>query len=273
MKLCRYWAVAEAHATDAKGKHLRLRKWGASNESHAAAQQEAERAVAELKARVDGRGFGREDDYAYSLRDVPEELIRALGDGSGITRNAKGCLVLNTQKAFFADVDVKEPGGIAKLFGASREKEEGRYLALLKNFLAQRPEAGARVYRTKAGLRYLFTHAPLPVNDETLGWLKDLGSDKLYVRLCKNQDCYRARLSPKPWRIGLGPIQGHYPYEDPAHRQAFESWLRVYEDKSRPFGVCRLLAAEGESRVHHALEDIVAEHDCMTRAQEDLPLA
>lgn len=274
MKLCKYWAVAEGEATDAKGRRLKLRKWGGSNDSREGAAAQAKSALDELLRRVAALDIrGDQAHYAYSMRDVPEELLRTISDGSGVTRNGKGCEVLNTTEAFFADIDIRGPGFFARLFGATRQQEEEKRIAVLKNWLAQNPGAGARIYRTKAGLRYLFTHAPLAVNEETLGWLTGLGSDKLYVRLCRNQKCYRARLTPKPFRIGCPRISGHYPFDTADSRTAFDGWLDLYRRNSQGYAVCDFVATEGDQRIHPSLFAIVKEHDTATRCGSGLPLA
>lgn len=272
MKLCKYWDVAETSAADAGGKILRLRKWGGSNLSAEDARQSARRALDELVRRVASSAF-RRDDYSYSMREVPEELVREIGANAGVTRNGKGCLVLNTADAMFVDIDIAGPGFFAKLFGATRDAEENKYIARLKEYLAQNPDAGARIYRTRGGLRYLFTHAPLPVDDDAIALLRRLGSDRLYVRLCRNQNCYRARLTPKPFRIGCGRIEGHYPYATPALQDGFKRWLEMYARNSDGYAVCAFLSAEGSSRIHPAIAPVMAEHDSASRATSSLPLA
>ncbi|HYD18255.1 MAG TPA: hypothetical protein VEF76_07235 [Patescibacteria group bacterium] len=272
MKLCKYWDAAETTAPDATGKILKLRKWGGSNTSLEDAQRQACAALDALVAGLGARVF-RGHDYSYSMREVPEELVQEISDTAGVTRNARGCLVLNTADAFFADIDIPEPGFFARLFGASKEKAEQAALSKLRTFIAAHPGAGARIYRTRAGLRYLFTHAPVPMSEESIGWLEALGSDKLYVRLCKNQKCYRARLTPKPWRIGCGAIAGHYPYRRPEHAEGFRNWLRDYEEKCRAHATCSLVGTEGETRLHPALSPIVTLHDKLCRIHEPLPLA
>ena len=272
MKLCKYWDVAETSASDANGKTLRLRKWGGSNTSLDDARAQARAALDGLVQRVASASF-RRDDYSYSMRDVPEELIKEIGTNAGITRNGKGCLVLNTAEAMFVDIDISGPGFFAKLFGATREGEEKKYIAKLKEYLLQNPDAGVRIYRTRGGLRYLFTHAPQPVDDAAIALLRQLGSDKLYVQLCRNQNCYRARLTPKPFRIGCPRIEGHYPYATPALQEGFRRWLDMYERNSRDYAVCAFLTAEGNSRIHPAIAPVMTEHDAASRAAEPLQLA
>ena len=272
MKLCKYWDVAETAAPDAAGKTMRLRKWGGSNTSAEDAKRAAKQALDDLVRRVASASF-RRDDYSYSMRDVPEQLVQEISATAGVTRNGKGCLVLNTADAVFADIDIPEPGFFAKLFGASRENAQKKCIATLKEFLVRHPDAGVRIYSTKAGLRYLFTHAPRPVSDETIGWLRELGSDKLYVQLCRNQKCYRARLTPKPFRIGCGRITGHYPFATPALQDGFRRWLEMYDRNSQSYAVCEFIGAEGNSCVHPDIAPLVKIHDAATRIAEPLPLA
>lgn len=273
MRLCRYWAAVEDTATDAKGRVLKLRKWGGSNDNRDAALREARSALELLKARVTQLDVRNPyDDYGYSLRDTPEELVSMLDEDAGITRNRGGCLVLNAKNAFFADVDIVPPGFFARLFG-KRAKDENACIEELRGWLSARPQFGARVYRTKKGLRYLFTHKPLPVNDETLGWLAELGSDKLYTRLCRGQRCYRARLSPKAFRVGVKALDVQYPYEAPAERESFDTWLREYENRSAGHAVCKLICVIGAESVHKDLKAVVETHDKMTLCDSELPLA
>lgn len=270
MKVFRYWASAELPAQDAGGKNLLLKKWAGSNNSLSEAKSAAERAVRALKDRL-GSALPQ-DQYSYGVRDIPEELIREMGPKTALTRNRMGCVVLNTMEALFADVDLPEPGFFAKLRGASRQKNEDAAVARLRQFMESRPSLGARIYRTKAGLRYLFTHAPMAVNDETLGWLAELGSDKLYTKLCREQDCFRARLTPKPWRIEMGP-PNPYPREAPEAQSIFSRWLGEYEENSGKYAVCKFLGAAGRDSIHSALSSLVREHDSATRSDSDLPLA
>lgn len=271
MRLCRYWAAAEDTATDKKGRVLKLRKWGGSNDNRDAALREARAALERLKERITKHDI-RLDSYGYSLRDTPEELVSMLDDNAGITRNRGGCLVLNAKSAFFADIDIVPPGFFARLFG-KRTKDENAHIEELRTWLSTRPQFGARVYRTRKGLRYLFTHQPLPVNDETLGWLEELGSDKLYTRLCRGQQCYRARLSPKAFRVGVKALDVQYPYETSNERESFDIWLREYESKAAGHAVCKLLCVIGAENIHKDLKAAVETHDKMTLCDSELPLA
>ncbi|MDE1151550.1 MAG: hypothetical protein PW788_03350 [Micavibrio sp.] len=274
MKLCKYWAKADGTATDKTGFTFKISKWGGSDTGAAEARREAEQALAATIARMRDVVLHKyRDDYSYSMRDVPEELITRFDANSGITRNGKGCLVLNTNDMFFADVDLPRIGFFAKLFGATPEKNVAQHMARLQNWLTDKPDVNVRVYRTAAGLRYLFTHMPLAVNDETLRWLKELESDKLYVQLCRNQKCFRARLTPKPFRVRCGSPPGHYPYETADKQDAFAKWLAVYEQQGEPYATCRFTESFGSGRIDPHLQKLVTAHDSACRVESDLPLA
>ncbi len=66
------------------------------------------------------------------------------------------------------------------------------------------PDWGWRIYRTKAGFRLLATHRPVfpsePLAEEAF---QEFKADILYRKLCVNQKCFRARLTPKSWRCGV----------------------------------------------------------------------
>jgi hypothetical protein len=53
-----------------------------------------------------------------------------------------------------------------------------------------------------------------PTSAITLAALRELGSDPKYVQLAKAQECFRARLTPKPWRCGVRQSSRVYPRED-----------------------------------------------------------
>jgi hypothetical protein len=274
MKLYRYWAAAEGSATDIKGRRLKLKKWAGSNDSASAAKTAAEQALRELSSRLASFDVNEKKYYAYSQRGLPEELIGEPGASSGVTRNRYGALVLNAADAVFIDVDLRMGNGLlARLFGKTEEKYLGKLEAWLAARAATGNLAGARVYRTARGLRYLLTHGREAVNEGTMRWLEELGSDKLYMTLCRAQGCYRARLSPKPWRVKAELPPNQYPRETPADQAKFRDWLGDYERKSRDYAVCRFVRTLGTAPVHGDLAKLVRDHDAATRAETDLPLA
>ncbi len=140
-------------------------------------------------------------------------------------------------------------------------------------FARRHPELGVRVYRTAAGLRVIVTGvAASPGSDRARALLTELGSDPLYVELCATHDSYRARLTPKPFRVGARALPVSWPYADDGARGRFEEWVSQYDGRSSGHAVCRLVSVSGpepgpdESR-------LVGLHDTRCRVGERLPLA
>ncbi len=101
--------------------------------------------------------------------------------------------------------------------------------------------------------------------------LKEFGADPLYVRLCKTQQSFRARLTPKPWRCDLGTPPATFPFETADAEQRFMQWVRQYTAKIALYATCKHLASFGDS--HEAFAELIAYHDQETKAATSLPLA
>ncbi|MFN7695097.1 MAG: hypothetical protein ACK5O3_13765 [Burkholderiales bacterium] len=159
--------------------------------------------------------------------------------------------------------------------GAAGARE--RCLQRIRRFSKERPSWRLRLYETPAGLRVLATHAPLdPISKDVATAFEHLGTDPIYARMCLRQACFRARLTGKPWRMGMSssaPARGvAWPLND---RQAAlrGAWLTQYEALSAGFAACRFLEELGEGNSDPSLQDAVALHDTRSRALSPLPLA
>lgn len=153
-----------------------------------------------------------------------------------------------------------------------------RDLQRVARFAQRHPDWRLRLYQTPAGLRLLAVHAPMdPGSAAVAAAFAELGSDPLYVRMCQRQRCFRARLSAKPWRMGLGQSR-------PAHRVAWPltpqqqarraPWQARYDALSHGFAACRFLREFGNAAVDPALQPALQLHDERSRAlRSDLPLA
>jgi hypothetical protein len=240
------------------------------------ARSAAQRLLTESAARIallDIRKLktSRQTDYAYGVSGVPEEVIGDATEVAGITRNRLGCLVLNVARVMFVDIDLPRYSLLAKLF--RKPTPETTFLATLDNWVDQHRDVHVRVYRTAGGLRYLFSHAWIEPDEKALTWMRELGCDPLYARLCKSQACFRARLSPKPWRMGVAPLTSFYPRETSASQNAFRSWLAAYEQRAQGFSTCTFVKSVGSGSESEDLSAIVQQHDSATKAHSSLPLA
>jgi hypothetical protein len=166
----------------------------------------------------------------------------------------------------------------ARLFGRAKKtpetQREEQAKASVEQFVAARPQWGLRLYRTFAGLRGIVTHDLFdPKSDAALGVLRDMGSDPLYVRLCKAQECFRARLTPKPWRCGLRHNWIRYPIEDAITAERFAQWKAKYDACEGRYATCRFLGHLGSDKIHPEVGRIIELHDFVTKCNESLALA
>ena len=143
----------------------------------------------------------------------------------------------------------------------------------LWEFARRHPELGVRVYRTAAGFRVLVTGvAAPPGSDRARALLVELGSDPLYVELCATHDSYRARLTTKPFRVGIRALQVPWPFADDGARSRHQEWVSLYDGRSSGHAVCRLVSASGPEPGPDE-QRLVALHDTRCRVGERLPLA
>jgi hypothetical protein len=274
VKFARYWANAASKAKLPDGAEVTLNTWGCSDEGQAIAQAEAESRLQRMRERVAQKGFeGLQQRYGYDDRAMREPVLEQL-PGGAISRNSYGCEVLNTARVMFVDIDlpeVKQPGALWRLLGAPPAPDPAEAaLAAVEAWLARNPDWGFRAYRTKAGLRLLATHAPVEPA-ASLEVMAQLGADPLYVRLCKMQQSFRARLTPKPWRCEFRAPDVRWPFENEKLAQRFEGWREEYLRKSKGYAVCSFIRALGSAQVHAEAADIVRVHD--GRAVGSGPLA
>lgn len=276
MRLYRYWSSAEKTVKDIKGRDIKLKRWAGSNNSLEDAKDIAEKLLAnstKKAATIDSKESWRQqkDKYGYAVNGVPEEVIGEIAETHGITRNRMGCLVLNAKNAMFVDIDLPRYSFFSKLL--KRPKPEEIFINRLENWVKQHTGFGVRVYRTAGGLRYLLSHGCTEPDEKALAWMNELGSDPLYVKLCKVQSCFRARLSPKPWRIGVAKVPNNYPRDTSDDKEVFHKWLTNYNNTANKFASCHYLKTVGTRFVSEHLDLIIKEHDRMTKAQSNYPLA
>ncbi|HEX6371029.1 MAG TPA: hypothetical protein VF006_19080 [Longimicrobium sp.] len=144
----------------------------------------------------------------------------------------------------------------------------------LRRWVASHPEWRVRVYRTSAGLRYLVTHDVFsPTDAATQAAMNALGADPQYVRLCQVQKTFRARLTPKPWRIGVENPPVGFPFEGPGEEAQMRQWEARYDAASRGRATCHFVEEMGTGAEHPDVAPLRALHDEHTRATSGLPLA
>lgn len=149
--------------------------------------------------------------------------------------------------------------------------------ANILRFMSTRPAWLVHVYRTPAGLRLLATHSLFdPLEAEVAECFKALGTDPVYVTMCLNQHCFRARVSAKPWRIGiegrLKPRPGVWPVS-PERLPERREWLARYDRAAAGFSACRFIESIGRGISNPAAQVVQELHDELCQARSNLPIA
>jgi hypothetical protein len=164
-----------------------------------------------------------------------------------------------------------------RLAQALRGGPEAVARARIARFLESRPDWSLRLYRTPAGLRLLAMHRPFAPDDpEVAECFTALGVDPVYVVMCERQKCFRARVSAKPWRIGIDdhicPRRGAWPVA-PHWEAPRAAWVARYEAAAQGHAACRFVETLGSLMTHSATRRVQAWHDALCRAESGLPIA
>lgn len=155
-------------------------------------------------------------------------------------------------------------------------------LKRISTFAQTHPQWTMKIYRTAAGYRILVLHQKFDPTDKKM-WedFKKLGIDSTYQRMCQLQKCFRARLTPKPWRIGIknkiiekgsGVWHAHF-----AHDLKRLQWINNYEQLAQKYSTCHFIKQYGpdikEDDIDPEIKAVMQIHDQMCKVGHQLPLA
>lgn len=202
----------------------------------------------------------QQGEYSVMHEPVLSEICYSRKQQGIITRNRYNCLVLNTDRLLIVDVDLGTPKytdprdcPVSCQVAISQQQA----IAALEALVEQFPNLGFRVYRTRNGLRYLCTtHEFHPLEPKSQRLMKSLYADPLYARLCKFQATFRARLTPKPWRVEPN---------ERTEQLICDRITGIVLPSSNPYAVCHLIEIVGERSILPEFEPIVESHDAYCR--------
>jgi hypothetical protein len=292
MKLARYWTRQPGEAQDENGEPVRVVTRGWSNESLEAAAALARDIAGRVAARVAAGGSSTKE-YGYGDRPLPEPVLREFRSGSDglnavITRNAYGALVLNTRDLMFVDIDSDEApeagaahglvSSVMSLFGKPKAEPAAPPsidpVVVGIQRVAEHNALPVRVYKTAAGYRVLVLSPRFEAgSSRSEALLQEFGSDKLYMRLCRTQESFRARLTPKPWRCGLPAPAVTFPFEGQKEEALFHDWEAKYAVAAARYATCRFMGSFGGGHIEPGFQELVDLHDQETKAKSGLGLA
>lgn len=280
MKVFKIWRVHEALCGRPDDVPYRLRGWGGSNTDAGEAERAAQMRLAWLQEKVQftKSPLKAANLYEYGTGVIREEWLQLLAGTDDapeavVTRNRYGAPVLNARSLAIIDIDLAEPASPGLAFWKKPADPAEQALAKLRDWQRRNGGASLRVYRTPNGFRVLRTDVAVAAESpEAEALLRELGNDPLYAALCKRQQCFRARLGPKPWRAQLPLPPGSFPREGVKEAE-FAIWLAQYEVASAQHAACRFVESLGEDRVAESLRPLVAAHDEACGALSERPLA
>ncbi len=268
MRIFRLW-VAQEFRFQQDGVTYAGRCFGGSNLSEADAARDAKARWDGVVARITQGNSRRAEAY---VADIREEILREINPSNLVTRNRYGAEVLNSADHLFLDIDAP-PWTWRDFFGAPKDpaSRRARIVDHVRKVGATGALAGAglRMYQTPRGIRLLITgieHSPQ--SDQTRSLMKTLHVDRLYMRLCRRQDCYRARLTPKPSGIGVRTPKCVFPRDETTDK-GIREWVAAYDLKRQGFAACNVLETLG-SFVGSPVSEF---HDQRCRVNDNLPLA
>ena len=167
-----------------------------------------------------------------------------------ITVNSYDAVILNTDNMMIIDIDLY----------TNNSPYLSKYPDLSINilhFLEEREGLNFRIYHTAGGLRAIETTKEwLPNSYTTKKLMNSVYADPLYVGLCWSQECFRARLTPKPWR--------HYELaSDDYNWDTGEEWMNYIGHSE--VAVCKLIT-DGSKPIDDKFFAAIEYHDRVTKA-------
>lgn len=204
----------------------------------------------------------------YRMVLVHATILLAVAIGFGVWLHSVATTVVASFLALVLAYSVAKftQNTLLKMRGGPENRAQER----VKDFVLKNPDWNLRLYRTPAGLRIMAMQAVFdPQDPKVAGFFTALSVDPVYATMCRNQHCFRARVSPKPWRIGIThhmrPRPGVWPVNE-SQQGVRNEWIRGYEAASAAFASCRFVEAIGSSIVHPKAEAVRDLHDRLSQA-------
>ena len=170
---------------------------------------------------------------------------------------------------------------------------------LIKKRIANHPTECFRLYQTPAGFRVIATHDVVSPSDNVVEeWFAYFHADTNYVRLCQVQQCFRARITAKPWRMSevennklakdIPAKDFWFDFEDTEVERSIEQrqdalearkqWIVDYDRISQSYRACHYVESFSGREASHQLESVTIKafvdwHDRACRVHKALPVA
>ena len=252
MRYFKYW-VKEKRQIKVGDKTEEINILSGSNASKTRASEKATDKATLIEQRI----LGISDDCEYEV-PINEYISKVIDESNVISVCRYGAKILNTNQYTILDLD-DYPINFFDIFKAYRKmSKKERIVAKFEEKIEKAPQLGTdfRIYETAKGIRIIGKTYFDPSDSAYTSVMRKLFVDWIYVQLSKKQNCYRARLTPKPYRLKFRTIK----IKDPLVCESDEylEWERDYADKSRTFSVVKLVKSIGRD---FSFDPIVKYHD------------
>ncbi|SLJ83903.1 hypothetical protein [Psychrobacter sp. DAB_AL43B] len=171
---------------------------------------------------------------------------------------------------------------------------------LIKKRITSHPNESFRLYQTPAGFRIIATHDIVsPSNSVVEEWFAYFHADTNYVHLCQVQQCFRARLTAKPWRMNevennnlakdIPAKDFWFSFEDTDVERSIEQredalkarkqWIADYDNYAKNYRACHYVEsiigkeAANNSKAQASIDDFVRWHDRACQVNKGLEMA
>ncbi|WP_341708860.1 hypothetical protein [Halopseudomonas sp.] len=264
MKYFKYW-VKETHRIRVAGQPEEISLLVGSNESKEAASAQASVLARGIEKRIETRDA--RDEYEAGIK---EHVARVIDRSNVVTVCRYGAKILNTDQYTILDLD-DYPKSFWDRFGAARKMtKKERIVFKFEQAVAKLPELGCdfRIYETANGVRVIGKQYLDPAEPRSTRIMQKINVDWLYIILSSKQRCFRARLSPKPYRLGIKTIKVSSPLV--CETDEYRSWEQVYEAASQDVSVVHYLKSIGKD---FSRDPVVRFHDEQCNAHKRFKLA
>lgn len=256
MRLLRYWKTM-FFQINIDGTKQEIKCTAGSNHSLDDAAERCAAKASRVQKIINGQ-VQRTWDYERPIR---EEVVREINADNVVTRNYYGALILNTTAISIFDIDQYRKT-IWETLSFKKIDNKTAIVEKLRKLFEQNPLPGTvwRIYETNKGIRLIVLgHYVEPGSPAFKDFCQKIDSDELYAFLCRKQNCYRARLTPKPHRMHIECIKYRCPIPE-GQESVYQSWVANYENEARNFAVCRLVEVLGNKAVSHPMVEF---HDVL----------
>lgn len=264
MKTYKFWAE-DTPSIKIDGEPVSIKLLMGSDVS----KEDARRLLLERAEQIESRIQRKAGVDEYEA-EIKEAIAQEIDANNVITVCRYGALILNTMQYSVYDLDGYHKS-VFDFFGPLRQMDfKQRIVHKFKINAKKFPELGNsfRIYETCKGIRVIGKRYLDPGHERFRKIMDALCADYTYTALCIKQRCFRARLTPKPYRMKIDTYRVLSPLE--CETAGYQSWAAMYTSEAQAFSVVKLIEVLGED---FSNEEVIAEHDRRCNMHAQLKLA